>query len=80
MTRERVIDLDNPGDVELIWRELENRRTIRNIDPELRHAIEVRCKRFAPEVAAPILEALDELHPEAVVDSFLGVFLNVGKS
>jgi hypothetical protein len=75
VTRERLIDLDDPGHVELLWQELERRRFLRRIDPELRHAIEVRCKRFAPEVAAPILAALDEMHPEAVVDAYLDVFL-----
>ena len=59
MTHERLIDLDDPGHVELLWLELERRRAVRKINPELRDAIEVRCKGFAPEVAAPILAALD---------------------
>ena len=61
--------------MELLWLELERRRAVRKINPELRDAIEVRCKGFAPEVAAPILAALDEMHPEAVVDAYLDVFL-----
>jgi len=69
VTRTVVLDLDDPGDVERVWQALERRRALRRIDPELRQAIARRCDTLAPSTAAPILEALEELHPEVVLEA-----------
>jgi len=42
-------------------------------DPELRLAIFRRCQKLDPAVAAPVLEALSELHPELVLEEYFKV-------
>jgi hypothetical protein len=69
VTRTVVLDLDDPGAVELLWMEVARLHAVRRIDPELRDAIVRRCEALAPSTAAPILEALDRVHPEAVLEA-----------
>jgi hypothetical protein len=64
----RLVDLDDAAAVELAWMQLERRRAVRNIDPELRSLIRKRCERIAGDIAAPILAELDELHPGLVLE------------
>jgi hypothetical protein len=65
----RLVDLDDPGDVELLWQRIARLHAVRQIDPELRVAIVRRCNALPPSTAAPIRELLDELHPEAVLEA-----------
>jgi len=65
----RLVDLDDAAGLELAWQALERRRAVCRIDPELRHAIEVRCARLTPDFAEPILRELSELHPAVVLDA-----------
>jgi hypothetical protein len=64
------VDLDDAAGLEFAWMELERRRAIRRIDPELRAVILRRCERLTPDVAAPVRVALDEMHPELVLEVF----------
>lgn len=63
----RLVDLDDLAGLERAWVELERLREVRQADPELREAIIRRCERLSPEDAAPILSALDEMHPDLVL-------------
>jgi hypothetical protein len=65
----RVVDLDDITGLERAWSELERLHAIRDADPELREAILRRCEHLDAVVAAPILAALDEVHPEAVIEA-----------
>ena len=65
----RLVDLDDAAGLELAWMELAHRRAIRQADPALRAAIERCCAHLDPERAAPILAALDEVHPAVVLDA-----------
>lgn len=69
----RLVDLDDLAGLERAWAELERVRTVRVADPELREAIERRLESLSSEEAAPVLAALDELHPEVVLESFFDV-------
>jgi len=68
----RLVDLDDPVGLELAWSVLERRRALHDVDPELREAIIRRCDRLPSDVAAPILVALDQMHPEAVLEAHFG--------
>ena len=70
MTRIVEVDLDEAIGLERVWAELKRYRAIRDADPTLRAAIIRRCACLATDVAAPILQALDELHPAVVLESF----------
>ncbi len=70
MTRPVTLDLDDPGHVERVWQEIHRRFVLRNVDPELRAAIERRCERLDPAVAAPIQASLDQVAPEVVAESY----------
>jgi hypothetical protein len=66
-----VIDLDDPGDVERVWRILEARHEARRLDPEERQTI-VRClERLDPEARAelePKIRAeIETLRPRLVL-------------
>ncbi len=63
----RLVDLDDVAGLERAWFELERVRAIRAIDPPLRENILRHVNRLAPDVAAPILAALDEVHPALVL-------------
>jgi len=69
----RLVDLDSVGGLEQAWSELERRRRLRAVDPELRAAIIRRCEYLSSDLAAPILVALDEIHPEAVLEAHFAV-------
>jgi hypothetical protein len=64
------VDLDDIRDLERVWAALRWRRVIRDVDPPLRSAILRRCERLDGEVAAPIWDALDELHPGVVLEEW----------
>jgi len=64
------VDLDDVAGLERLWAELARHRAIRDADPPLRAAILRRCDRLSADVAAPVLHALDEMHPEVVLESF----------
>ncbi len=70
MTRTVVLDLDNPGDVERLYMARRRWVAIRDADPPLREAILRRCERLDAAVALPVLAALDEIHPEAVLAAY----------
>ncbi len=64
------VDLDDIRDLERVWGALRWRRAIRDVDPPLRAAIRRRCDRLNAEVAAPIHDALDEVHPGIVLENW----------
>jgi hypothetical protein len=70
VTRLVEVDLDDTAGIERLWAELQHARAIRDADPPLRVAILRRCDGLSAEVAAPILTALDELHPEVVLEAY----------
>ena len=70
MTRLVEVDLDDAAGLERLWSELRRHRAIRDADPELRQAIIRRCERLPADVAAPVLEALNEVHPMVVLESY----------
>ena len=45
-------------------------------DPELWLAIVRRCEKLVPTVAAPVLDALHELDPEAVLETYFEVLVS----
>jgi hypothetical protein len=63
-----LVDLDDPGGLELAWMQLQRRQAIRKTDPQLRAAIIRICDRLPSEVSAPILMDLEEMHPATVLD------------
>jgi hypothetical protein len=65
-----TVDADSVEGLEALWAELRHRRAIRDADPPLRAAVERRCESLSADVAAPILQALDELHPAVVLESY----------
>lgn len=65
----RPVDLDSIDGLERAWAQLERRRAVRALDPELRAAIIRRCAYLPADVAAPVLVALDEAHPAAVLEA-----------
>jgi hypothetical protein len=69
VTRLIEVDLDDAAGLERLWVELKHHRAIRDADPALRAAIIRRCGRLATDRAAPILKALDEVHPAVVLES-----------
>ena len=71
----RLVDLDTPSGLELLWQELQHRRAIREADPPLREAIIRRCEQLDPTVAAPILGALDSVHPGVVAESYFTILV-----
>jgi hypothetical protein len=64
----RLVDLDDLTGLERAWGELERLHALRAIDPELRANIERHLDQLDPADAAPIRAALDEIHPEAVLE------------
>ena len=64
----RLVDLDSIAGLECAWSELERRRELRDADPELREAIMRRCDYLSSDKAAPILVALDQVHPALVLE------------
>jgi len=75
VTHTVVLDLDDPGAVERVWMALQRRRDVRDIDPPLREAVMRRCERLDADVAEPILDQLDELHPELVLEAHFAVLV-----
>ena len=69
----RLVDLDDPAGLERAWSELSRLRAIRAADPELREVILRRCERLTPDQAAPVLAALDEVHPQCVLSAYFDV-------
>ncbi len=65
MTRRVTVDLDDPGDLDRVWSEVERVRAVRAIDPELRTNIERRLDRLDLAVAEPLRADLDRMHPDA---------------
>jgi hypothetical protein len=65
-----TVDVDSIEGLEALWAELRHRRATRDADPILRAAIERRIESLAVDIAAPILQALDELHPAAVLECY----------
>lgn len=47
-------------------------------DPELCLAILRRCQKLDPAVAAPVLEALEDLDPEVVLEAYFDVLAKSG--
>jgi hypothetical protein len=65
-----TVDLDDAIGLEALWAELKRHRAIRDADPELREAIVRRCQRLPADMAAPVLAAFDEVHPNVVCEAY----------
>jgi hypothetical protein len=57
--------------------EFESSRGIVGTDPELRLAISRHCQKLDPAVAGPVLDALNELHPQVVLETYFEVLTTV---